>query len=279
MDNEKTELPLLFTEDVVWDSSRLRVVKLMSELECRAIVKSTSRNLRTNAVAIRHAFTSFTEIRTTNARFDAAEMLSTGIGLEGDEEEQTDDYGLRRRIVAEQSLAEIYALVGQFRRDAGYRMLCLLAMSAGEGHSAATVQAASGIRLLGRVQSEHLEALMLIEKIKGLHKFKAPGSEEEFGREQLIQSQLLDCHLAPIVQVFNKIDAPLGDKSLYDTYQFLVETHTEWSDSKLSELRSAESAVRVFREANTAFTRQITDVVNSYTHGQFSEGCVFPKAA
>ncbi len=270
-------------EDVVWDSSRLRVVKLMSEFECRAIVKSTARNLRNNSAAIQHAFSSFTEIREACARFDAAEVLETGIEAQ-DDAKPTDDYSLRRREVVQQSLVEIQDRIEQFRRDAGYRILCILAMSAEEGHTVETVQAASGIRLLGRAQSAHLETLMLIEKIKGMHKFKSTGNQESFGREQLIQTQLLDCHVATLVQVFKKIDAPLqvkptGDQSLGDYYVFLVDSHGEWSDSKLPELRAAESAVRVFREANTQLTSQICGVIDDYTTTHFSEGCVFPKAA
>lgn len=282
--NQSNNLPRLFHEDLVWDSSRLRVIKLMSELECRAIVKSTSRKLRSDSASTLHAFSNFAEIRSTSAQLEVKDILAA---IEGEndavKEERGENYGLRRRELAEESLANFYDQVDSFRRDAGYRILCLLALSSGAGHSIDTVQAASGVRLLGRIQSTHLESLMLVEKIKFLHKFKSNDNEPIFSKERLILTQLLDCHLATISQVFKKIDAPLksdrDEKSVHETYQFLIETHAEWTANPLTDLRDGESAIRVFREANRQFTSHLTGVVNEYTREHLSGGVVFPKAA
>lgn len=283
VNNQALQLPRLFHEDLVWDSSRLRVVKQMSAIECKAIVKATSRKLRTDSASTLHAFGGFADIRATNAQLDVKQLLTATDKEDGEEDERGGEYSLRRKELAEESLADFYKLVESFRRDTGYRILCLLAMSSESGHTVDTVQAASAMRLLGRVQSAHLETLMLVEKIKYLHKFKSAENEAIFSQERLIQTQLLDCHLATISQVFGKIDAPLksekGDKPLYETYQFLAETHVEWSNNPITDLRHGESAIRVYREANKQFTAHLHHIVKEYIDEHFTDGLVFPKAA
>ena len=281
-ESSKKELPRLFHEDVVWDSSRLRVVKLMSEAESRSVARFSSRNLHNSSAAILHAFASFAEIRSTNAQLDVRELLASHDD-EDASKEPDDEYSLRRKEIAEESLDQIYQTVEQYRREAGYRVLCLLAMSAEAGHSIDTVQAASGIRLLGRAQSAHIETLMLVEKIKFLNKFKTAGNEVAFGKERLIQTQLLDCHVATVTQVFKKIHAPIlengAERLVYDVYQYLVDTHQEWSETNLSDLRAAESAVQTFRITNIHFTKQLSSVIDAYTYEHFNEGKVFPRVA
>jgi len=123
---------------------------------------------------------------------------------------------------------------------------------------------------------------MLIDRLKVLNKSKTAENISAFGQEQLVLTQLIDCHLATTLQAFNKIEIKVGphsDKTPFEHYEHLLETHAEWSDSSLQELRTAESAVRVYRETNTVCTSHLWEIMSTYMIENMPQARIFKNAA
>ena len=273
----------LFSDDVVWDSSRFNVVLNMSAAECQVIAKRTSRQLRENSPKYVEAFKQLSNLHQSVATSSIYNFVSESNLAQGEvldaAGEKVVRINKRRLDHAEEQLEEVAATINEYRQATGYRAFCLLAMGADGSVNTETKKAASALHMLNKAQRHHMEILLLTEKFKACQKMDPSSKVGLFADQIKTVHGLLDTHVEKSLNKLGRIDFLVNGLSTADLQESFLSTSQGHSDPALMTLVKADCATMVFRNSNRAITGELRQRVNNIADQICPSGRIFQRAA
>ena len=282
--NASENLPTLFCDDIVWDSSRFNIVLNMTVSECQTMAKRTARQLREDSPKFVEAFKQLSDLHQSVATSSISLCVFDSHIAQGEElgaaEEKVVKMSKRRLDRSEERLEQVRNTLDQYRKATGYRAFCLLAIGADGSVDTETKRAASALHMLNGAQKHHLEMLLLIEKFKACQKIDAADKVGTMADEIKTIHGLLDSHLASSLRKLFKVDFLVEGRSTAELNESLLSAACQGNtDPTLMTLAKTDCAIQVFRSANRAITSQLSLKVNKVVDDILPTGKIFPNAA